>query len=156
VLRYNHTSKDMLHRFKFEDKTQYAKRFAKLIHTSYSAIIKEAQLIIAVPQHKKRLKQRRYNHAALIAYEIAKIADKQFSPNALQKLRYTSLQANLGYAQRQQNLQNAFLANSNVQDKVILLVDDIMTTGATASECALALKKAGALKVFVTTIARTY
>jgi ComF family protein len=158
VLRYNEASKDMLHRFKFEDRTQYAKRFARMLYNAHRNFISQAEIMLAVPMHKVRLRERKYNHAALLANALSKLSGIPFDPAVLHKQRLTSLQATLGYAERQVNLEDAFSVcrSEVIRGRVVLLVDDIMTTGATVNECAHILKKAGAHKVIVTTLAHTY
>lgn len=121
-------------------------------------------LIIAVPLHKKRLRERKFNQSILLTKAIlqhAKIYKNslKFYPDILLRIKYTTAQASLGQKMRQQNLRGAFEVNQKYLDKIkgssILLVDDVITTGATAQSCATILKKAGAKKVTIATIAHT-
>ncbi len=158
VFRYNNASKKMLHRFKFEDKTMYAKPFANMLFKLlYKDLLDGVDVIAAVPLHNKRLGERKYNCASLMAFELAKRAKKPFLPTAIVKIKETKLQTNLNYNDRKHNLDGAFLSDAqSVSGASVLLVDDVMTTGATVNQCALSLKAAGASRVVVTTLARTY
>lgn len=158
IFRYDEFTKKLIHDFKFNDKTQYAKSFASLIYRQSSELIGKADLIIPVPMHKTNLRRRQYNHALLIAKSLSKLADKEFKVDALIKARPSQNQMGLRRHERMKNLQNTFAVPQafKVKGKVVVLVDDVMTTGATANECAKTLKKAGARRVNVLTVARAY
>jgi ComF family protein len=112
-----------------------------------------ADLVVPVPLHIKRLRQREFNQAAVLA--LAAAPPIRFSPHALTKVRHTVPQTTLSPAERRANVQGAFRAEPRlVAGRRILLVDDVMTTGATADACARALLDAGAVAVGVLTVAR--
>ena len=116
----------------------------------------QPQLVVPVPLGPKRQRSRGYNQAALIARPIARALDITYAPQALLRIRETRSQVGLHAADRQHNLAGAFLADQQIcQDKSILLVDDIATTGTTLRECARALKQASARQVYAFTVART-
>ncbi|KKU86511.1 MAG: hypothetical protein A2667_03465 [Candidatus Wildermuthbacteria bacterium RIFCSPHIGHO2_01_FULL_47_27] len=113
-------------------------------------------LWIAVPLHKKKLKRRGFNQAALIAKELARRLGGDFAENMLTKIRFTPSQVELNREEREQNIAGAFeCANpEKVKERDILLVDDVFTTGATLEECAKVLRRAGAKMVWGVVIAR--
>ena len=140
----------MIHDFKFNDKTIYAKGLGELAFKFANSLIAESDIIIPVPIHPKRLRKRKYNHAALLAKKIAKLAKIKVDVDAIIKNSQTHSQVGLSRAERVKNLRDSFQISSsaNVKGKNVLLIDDVMTTGATANECAK--------RVFVVTAARTY
>lgn len=116
-----------------------------------------AQMIIPVPLCNKRLKERGYNQAKLLADRISENINIPVVDNILIRNKETPTQTKLNFTNRRQNMVDAFevINKSEVKDKVVLLVDDIYTTGATANECAKTLKNAGAKIVYVITAAHT-
>lgn len=104
-----------------------------------------------VPLHKKRLRQRGFDQAELLAEGIAKITGIPFV-SVIARTRNTKTQTKLSQQQRRQNMKDAFIAAKPISGNVVL-VDDVLTTGATAAECAAVLKCAGAADVFVLTFA---
>lgn len=112
-------------------------------------------LILPVPLSQKSLNKRKYNQASLLAEEIAKLTNSAYNNTVLIKEKETKHQKELGFLDRQNNLHNAFkvVDKNAIINKNILLVDDVMTTGATSNECAKTLKKY-ANKVYVLTFAR--
>jgi len=113
------------------------------------------EAVIPVPLHKNRLRQREYNQSALIAYHVAKKCSYEFILNSLIKTNNTSPQVGLSSKSRRKNIKNAFEVRNqgNITGKQILLVDDVITTGATIRECARVIKKAGAESVYAVTLA---
>jgi ComF family protein len=112
--------------------------------------------IIPVPLHPKRLRKRGFNQAVILGKALAKKTGRKISVRALGRIRNTAPQVQLDQEERQLNMRGAFVVKkrSVVQDKRLLLVDDVFTTGATVNECAKVLKNAGARAVFVLTLAR--
>ncbi len=119
-----------------------------------------ACLVVPVPLHARKLRQRGFNQAELIARAAMKlIADPNFrlAPEILERCRETQSQIGLSRHQRRENMRGAFavVEEQAVAGKQILVVDDVFTTGTTVSECARVLRRAGASKVYVATVART-
>ncbi|MGA7400872.1 MAG: ComF family protein [Candidatus Sulfotelmatobacter sp.] len=119
-------------------------------------------VVIPVPLHRSKLRQREFNHAELIARAALKLrpAAGRLSPLAagvLERKRETPSQTGLTRYQRRENVRGAFRVTQpeTVKGREVLLVDDVLTTGATVSECARVLRRAGAIKVWVATVART-
>jgi len=120
----------------------------------------EPVLVIPVPLHASKRRQRRFNQAELIAQSALKSKhDKRFQlvTDALQRIRPTVSQIGLTRPQRRENMRGAFkVAHLNkISGRDVLLVDDVMTTGTTVAECARILRRAGARNVWVATVART-
>lgn len=110
-------------------------------------------LVTAVPLHWRKLWQRGFNQAGILARNISRIRGMRFS-RVLRRTRWTGTQAELTNPERRKNVANAFAVRRNVTGLRILLVDDVMTTGATAGACAAELKRAGAKTVTLLTLAR--
>ncbi len=161
--KYDGIYKDVILGLKYANNPQFAKQLAisieKAIKKEYSAFLTNENsfdIITCVPNTKRVYAQRGYNQAQLIAKNISKALDIPFSP-VLQKLVETKPQHTLQRNNRKTNVVGAFSVNSkfDVKDKQILLIDDIVTTGSTLSECAKTLYDAGAKKVLCTTYATT-
>ncbi len=119
-------------------------------------VSEDIDCIIPVPLHIKRLRKRGYNQALLLGKEIAKISHIPISPHILKRIRWTEPQVNLNRTERLKNVKGAFqvVKKEDILSKKILLIDDVLTTGATIKECAIALTKAGASSIYVLTLAR--
>jgi ComF family protein len=121
-------------------------------------LLREADLIVPVPLHRRRLWARRFNQSALLADAVGRVAGKRVDPFALTRLRHTRPQVGLSRAERQSNLSGAFLVPDEVKARLvglrILLVDDVLTTGATVNFAARALLRGGAKAVDVLVFAR--
>lgn len=145
---------------KYRDQTFLAQKFARIIFDKSKNEIKDCELMVAVPLHVSRLRKRKFNQAVLLARNLLKLTPKmQFFPDLMVRIKDTKSQIFLKKKERENNLKNVFAVNEKyfgiVKGKNILLVDDVMTTGATVENCAKILKKHGAKKVKVLTIAKT-
>lgn len=160
-LKYDEHSKKLLHDLKFHDKPLLLPLFGQwLAHAAQEWSEAEKDLlIIPVPLHFWRLLKRRYNQAALLAQALSRHTGHPLLADALQRVKIRPPQAGLSRAQRLKNLRGVFAVNhkrkTDIEGRVILLVDDVMTTGATLNACARILKRAGAAKVYAVTVART-
>ena len=112
-------------------------------------------VVVPVPLHVSRLRERGYNQAVLLARALARRAHLRVVPRALVRHRSTPSQAHLDAAGRRANLANAFEATMALDAATVVLVDDVLTTGATADACATALRTAGAARILVLTVGRT-
>ena len=117
--------------------------------------IPEADIVIPVPLHEKRLRKREFNQSALIAKYLAASQGITVMLNCLVKIRDTTPQVGLSSQERRKNIKGAFAINNRllISGKDIVLVDDVVTTGATVRECSKVLKKAGARNIYVITLA---
>ncbi len=156
--QYDGVIKELIHDFKYKGKDYLGQTLSRLmlefIH-EYSVPMDLIDCIIPVPLHKTRLREREFNQAYILSKCIAKQFNKKILHNKLFRLRYTKPQVELLPQQRLENVRESFCAHkqSSLKSKNILLVDDVLTTGQTASWAAYALKRAGANIVFVLTIA---
>lgn len=120
--------------------------------------LQEPDVVAAVPLHRRRLWRRRYNQAALLALALGRTLERPVWPDLLRRARPTPPQGGLGRDARRLNVKGAFVVRDAYHEKIagksVLLVDDVMTTGATLDACAQALKKAGARRVTAVVIAR--
>jgi competence protein ComFC len=128
-----------------------------ITHTDFSPISSRSWLITAVPLHPRRRRWRGFNQAELLTHALAQYTHWPHSPHLLKRTRYTTPQMSLSRSPRLKNLTNAFMVHAppNPIPYSVLLVDDVWTTGATLSECAKVLKRAGAKTVWAYTLART-
>lgn len=153
---YDETSRDPILKLKHADRLDLAPMFARWLSRSAAALIEEADAIAPVPLHPFRLLRRRYNQAAEIARPLAAMTGTPYLPDALVRLRATATQGGKSGSGRKRNVAGAFDVRDprRVEGLRILLVDDVLTTGATAEGCARALKAAGAARVDLAVVAR--
>jgi ComF family protein len=144
-----------IHRFKYEDHPELAPRLAQLLINSAPEFIERApKVVCAIPLHVSRFRARRYDQALLLTGELAKATGRNFRPNLLERTKKTARQVGLSDSEREANVAGAFHAKEQLSGEPVLLLDDVFTTGATASAAADALIRAGASSVQVLTIAR--
>ena len=143
--------------FKYRSQTAGLSTFANLLnfHLRQSPL-PEVDTIVPVPLHKKRLQQRGFNQALVLARKFFPQDLKKIAPLALERRAFTQPQTGLNKADRNRNVKNAFAVRQpgSIQNKKVLLVDDVYTTGATVNECARILIRSSAREVHVLTLAR--
>ena len=159
VGRYSDSLKNSLKRFKFSNKPSYYRAFGKLLALKIQNIIQldQIDMIIPVPLHRIRQKQRGYNQAELIGKCASKLLSIPLAANILVKTSESKSQSMLSRNDRLSNIEGLFeVVNAEaLYKKNILLVDDIVTTGSTINQCSRALKQAGASSVIAGVIATT-
>jgi len=155
ILKYNDSSKDIVHKLKFADRTNIAKQCAILISKK---ITKNYDFIIPVPMHRNRLLKRFYNQSALIADHLGKIVGIEVLHNGLIKTKKHDPQTGLSKQARKTNVAGSFVINprhaTELKVAKVLLIDDVFTTGSTVNECSRVLKRAKVAEVTVCTLAR--
>jgi len=154
AVEYRDEVKKALIRYKFFGKKQLIDTFVELMLYKVEKL-KNIDLVVGVPLHQKRFKERGFNQSENLAKLLAERLGYLFDNKILAKVKETQNQSELSRIRRLKNLKLAFkiIDKTKVKGKDILLVDDIYTTGATVSECSKVLKQAGASHVYVLTIA---
>ena len=158
ALRYDAGSQRLILPFKHGDRTEYAGPLARHMARAGAALLARAELVAPVPLHWRRLLARRYNQSALLAARLARQAGLPHAPDLLRRLHRTPPLGTLGAAERASVLEGVFAVSrrgaARIAGRRVLLVDDVMTSGATAEGCARALLAAGAAAVDVLAAAR--
>lgn len=149
---------EIISRFKFKGATRLAKPLGALLaeYKDPEFSFSEFDLILSVPLHPKRLKQRGFNQSLLLARRVSQALSIPLDFKSLQRIRHTLPQTELSGPERKKNIRGAFEVKETggISGKRLLLVDDVFTTGATVQECSKVLLKAGAKQVDVLTLAR--
>ncbi len=155
---YDEGSRGLILGFKHGDRLHAAPAFGAWIARAGAELLADADIITPVPLHRWRLLKRRYNQAALIAAHAARRSGVIHLPDLIERHRATPSQGDLGPAQRARNVAGAFRLNHRHAGKVkgarIVLIDDVLTTGATVGACARVLRRGGAARIDVLTLAR--
>ena len=158
AILYNDVSRNLVLGFKHGDRTHMAKALGAWMHRAAADVVAQADALVPVPLHRWRLFQRRYNQASLLAQQVGALAQKPVLLHALRRTRATSGQGHLRRKERQENVRGAFAVSPpyihEIEGKTLVLIDDVLTTGATVEECTRVLERAGAKKVHVLTLAR--
>ena len=151
VALYDGVAREMVHRLKYGDQLQLARPMARWMFAAGRELIEDCDVIVPVPMHGMRLLQRRFNQAANLAAELARLSGKPLLVHALRRVKRTKPQPGLSRSERADNLQGAFKADGReafmLAGQRVLLIDDVLTTGATGNVCARALLRCGAKKV---------
>ena len=155
---YEGTIKELIHEFKYRDKEYLGKVLGRIMCefiTSHDLPIEYVDAVVPVPLHKAKLREREFNQAEILGKEVSSRFGKAMITGALARHKATKAQADLQEQQRFINMKDSFrvIDQKAIKEKNLLLIDDVLTTGATASQAALALKNAGARIVFVLTLA---
>jgi ComF family protein len=159
---YDGRLRELIHLLKYEQVRTCAGVLGRMLAEAISGLTagSEQVLVIPVPLHRRKLRQRGFNQTELIVLDALKrIGSHRFTvqPRILERHRETQSQIGLTRHQRRENMRGAFVVAKPdaVKARDILIVDDVFTTGTTVSECAPVLRRAGASKVYVATVART-
>ena len=158
AVRFRGSLRSCLHAFKYGGDTCLSGDFSRLLQACVSTQYGDMRFdaVVCVPLHPSKERDRGYNQAGLLASGLAKGISLESYSGCLERVRRTRTQISLSAQQRRANVRNAFIvkAPSWVEGRRLLLVDDVMTTGATVNECSRVLKRAGAASVHVVTVAR--
>lgn len=155
---YDEASRGLILKYKHGDQQQFAGLFARWIARAAADLVTDADAIVPVPLHRLRLLARRFNQAAEIARPLARQARIDYLPDALIRTQATPSQGGKSMRGRRLNVRKAFGVTEpgrrRIKGRRILLIDDVLTTGATGEACAKALLDAGARAVDLAVIAR--
>ena len=150
---------DAIHQMKYDGKTYLADSLGPLMASFATRWLDTTEnlLIIPVPLHPKRLRERGFNQALLLARAIMPALGAELDFLSLKRIIYTKSQTGLNSKERKRNVRKAFIMDrqKGLKGKTVVLVDDVATTGNTMNECARVLKKAGIERVFCLALART-
>jgi ComF family protein len=158
VLIYKDAGRRMVLAFKHGDRLDLMRPFGDWLHRAAAPLLAPGMLVAPVPLHRLRLIRRRYNQSALLSGALARVARLQHLPDLLQRTRSTPSQEGLHRDDRFSNIAGAIRVNprhaATLTGRDVLLVDDVMTSGATLAACADACLGAGATSVFAVVLAR--
>jgi ComF family protein len=151
--------REAIHQLKYSNRQTLAGILAGMMANCWQANPVPVDLLIPVPLHPFRLRERGYNQSDLLARALGTMIGLPVVTNGLRRVRHTQPQMSLQAADRRENVQGAFIyqtrGSKTISRQRVLIIDDVCTTGSTLEACSLALKAAGASAVWAFTLART-
>ena len=158
AVRYDDVARTLVHALKYQDRTDLAPAMGRWMARAGRELLTEADVLVPVPLHWKRGWSRRYNQSGALARVIERQTGVKLSSEALRRVRQTQQQIGLSRKERASNVQGAFKVAADRQDLIhgrrVVLIDDVLTSGATVDACARALLRAKAASVDVLVFAR--
>ena len=158
AVRYEDVARTLVHSLKYQDRTDLAPAMGRWMARSGQELLREADVLVPVPLHWRRGWSRRYNQSGVLARVISHQTGVKLASEALRRIRATEQQIGLSRSQRASNVQGAFKVatdrTADIEGRRVILVDDVLTSGATADACARALLRAKASQVDVLVFAR--
>ena len=158
AVRYDDVARTLVHALKYQDRTDLAPAMGRWMARAGKELLADADALVPVPLHWKRGWSRRYNQSGALARVISRQSGVKVASEALRRVRATEQQIGLSRTQRASNVQGAFKVAADrmadIQGRRVILIDDVLTTGATVDACARALLRAKAAQVDVLTFAR--
>src|ERR1700731_1544921 len=158
AVRYDDVARTLVHALKYQDRTDLAPAMGRWMARAGHELLEEADALVPVPLHWRRGWSRRYNQSGALARVIERQSGVRLASEALRRVRPTQQQGGFARAQRASNVQGAFKVaadrTADIQGRRIILIDDVLTSGATVDACARALLRAKAAQVDVLVFAR--
>ncbi len=154
ALHYTPPVDRLIVNLKYRHRLELARTLGRLLAESLRQLADRPDVIVPVPLHPSRLRQRGYNQSLEIARVIAKRLDLPVVTRGARRVRATATQTALPLKERARNVRNAFAVNGDLEGKHVAIVDDVMTSGHTVSALAKALRRAGAKEISVWVVAR--
>ncbi|MGH6736774.1 MAG: ComF family protein [Methyloceanibacter sp.] len=158
MARYSETMRDLIQSFKYRDRQEGLALFSRWLAKAGAELLADADLIVPVPLYRARLWWRRFNQSAMLAQGVSRLTGVPADCFVLARVKRTASQVGLTAEQRRRNVAGAFKIApgraADVRGKAIVVVDDVITTGATAEACARVLKRAKAARVDMLALAR--
>ncbi len=158
ALCYDEQARRLILPLKHGDRVELAAILAPMMARAGATLLDRADLLVPVPLHRSRLFERKYNQAAILAFAVGRLAHRPVLPDALSRIRRTAPLDEKSPEERAQEVAGAIQVRAARRDRiagrVVLLIDDVMTSGATSNACATALLEAGANAVDVLAAAR--
>jgi ComF family protein len=157
-VRYDEIARTLVHSLKYGDRLDLAPTAGRWMARAGRDLLQDADALVPVPLHWRRLWARRFNQSAMLAKAISEVSGVPVAENALKRVKATAQQVGLSQAERASNVQGAFRVppegRAEVKGRNLVLIDDVLTSGATADSCARSLLRAGAQRVDVVVFAR--
>jgi ComF family protein len=157
VAAHSGSMRTLVHALKFQDRQDTRRLLGKWLIEAGRELIADCDIVVPVPLARRRLLARRFNQAAILAREVARLTGLAYEPLLLERTRATESQVGLTRDQRRRNVSGAFAVperrRADIEGKSILLIDDVLTTGSTVGACARVLRRSGASRVNVLTLA---
>lgn len=158
AMRFSDVARDLVHLLKYGDRLDLVQPFSHWMARAGSELLRECDALVPVPLHWTRLFQRRFNQSAALAQALSRRTKVPVIDDVLIRVRATPPQVGLARDERARNVHGAFSVGQALRVKMkgkrIVLIDDVLTTGATANACARVLRRAGAARIDVLTLAR--
>jgi len=158
AVRYDDVARTLVHSLKYQDRTDLAPAMGRWMARAGKELLDEADVLVPVPLHWRRGWSRRYNQSGALARVISRQSGVKLASEALRRIRPTQQQIGLSRPQRATNVQGAFKVAADriadIQGRRVILIDDVLTSGATTDACARALLRAKAAQVDVLVFAR--
>ncbi|WP_439543758.1 ComF family protein [Hyphomicrobium sp.] len=157
VAAYTGSMQQLVHGLKFQDRHDVRRLLGRWLVDAGRELLAECEIVVPVPLARTRLLMRRFNQAAILAREVARVSGLRYEPMVLERTRATTSQIGLSRGERQRNVAGAFAVPKRraeaVRGRRVLLIDDVVTTGSTVAACARALSRVGAAQVDVLALA---
>jgi len=158
AVRYDDVARTLVHALKYQDRTDLAPTMGRWMARAGQELLADADILVPVPLHWRRGWSRRFNQSGALARVISRESGVKVASEALRRVRATEQQIGLSRAQRASNVQGAFKVaaerNADIAGRRVVLIDDVLTSGATTDACARALLRAKAARVDVLVFAR--